>query len=131
MAPPDPDAHGKIFYQEQESWELRISRGTGSYSVDTGGRTSSRGHKNLEDSSLLEARTPGCESSWRDMNNRWQREIGTSGCGDPEDTSQKMEDVWKGTETTEREGLDNMDWTEGHSDCRAGRDMKSKSVAER
>ena len=42
-----------------------------------------------------------------------------------------MEDVWKGTETTEREGLDNMDWTEGHSDCRAGRDEKSKSVAER
>ena len=22
-----------------------------------------------------------------------------------------MEDVWKGMETTEREGLDNMDWT--------------------
>ena len=42
-----------------------------------------------------------------------------------------MEDVWKGTETTERQGLDNMDWTEGHSDCRAGRDEKSKSVAER
>ena len=42
-----------------------------------------------------------------------------------------MEDVWKGTETTERDGLDNMDWTEGHSDCRAGRVEKSKSVAER
>ena len=42
-----------------------------------------------------------------------------------------MEDVWKGTENTEREGLDNMDWTEGHSDCRAGRDEKSKLVAER
>ena len=42
-----------------------------------------------------------------------------------------MEDVWKGTETTERYGLDNMDWTEGHSDCRAGREEKSKSVAER
>ena len=42
-----------------------------------------------------------------------------------------MEDVWKGTETTEREGLDNMDWTEGHSDCRAGRDEMSKFVAER
>ena len=34
-------------------------------------------------------------------------------------------------ETREREGLDNMDWTEGHSDCRAGRDEKSKLVAER
>ena len=34
-------------------------------------------------------------------------------------------------ETTEREGLDNMDWTEGHSDCREGRDEKSKSVLER
>ena len=42
-----------------------------------------------------------------------------------------MEDVWKGTETTEREGLDNMDWTEGHSCCKVGRDEKSKSVAER
>ena len=42
-----------------------------------------------------------------------------------------MEDVWKGTETTEREVLDKMDWTEGHSDCRAGRDENSKSVAER
>ena len=30
-----------------------------------------------------------------------------------------MEDVWKGMETTEREGLDNMDWMEGHSDCKA------------
>ena len=42
-----------------------------------------------------------------------------------------MEDVWKGTETTERDGLDNMDWTEGHSDCRAGREEKSNLVAER
>ena len=68
---------------------------------------------------------------WRDKNNCWGREIGTSGRGDPEDTSQKMEDVWKGTETTEREGLNNMDWTKGHLDCKAGRDEKSKSVAER
>ena len=37
----------------------------------------------------------------------------------------------KGTETTERDGLDSMDWTEAHSDCRAGREEKSKSVAER
>ena len=42
-----------------------------------------------------------------------------------------MEDVWKGTKTTERDGLDNMGWTEGHSYCRAGREEKSKSVAER
>ena len=42
-----------------------------------------------------------------------------------------MEDVWKGTETTEREGLDNMDWTKGHSDCKTGRNEKSKLVAER
>ena len=41
-----------------------------------------------------------------------------------------MEDVWKGMETTEREGLDNMDWTEEHSDCREGREEKSKPVAE-
>ena len=32
-----------------------------------------------------------------------------------------MEDVWKGMETMEREGLDTVVWTEGHSDCRAGR----------
>ena len=32
-------------------------------------------------------------------------------------------------ETTERDGLDNMDWTEVHLDCRAGRE--EKSVAER
>ena len=42
-----------------------------------------------------------------------------------------MEDIWKGTETTERDGLDNMDWTEAHSDCRAGREEKSKLVVER
>ena len=29
------------------------------------------------------------------------------------------------------EGRDNMYWTEGHSDCRAGREEKSKSVAEK
>ena len=45
--------------------------------------------------------------------------------------SKKMEDVWKGTETTERDRLDSMDWTDAHSDCRAGREEKSKSVAER
>ena len=37
----------------------------------------------------------------------------------------------KGTETTEREGLVNMDWTDRHSDCKAGRDNKSKLEAER
>ena len=42
-----------------------------------------------------------------------------------------MEDAWKGTDTTERNGLDNIDWTEGHLDCRAGREEKSKLVAER
>ena len=42
-----------------------------------------------------------------------------------------MEDAWKDTETTERDRLDNMDWTEGHLDCRAGREEKSKLVAER
>ena len=42
-----------------------------------------------------------------------------------------MEDTWKGTDTTERNGLDNIDWTEGHLDCRAGREEKSKLVAER
>ena len=40
-----------------------------------------------------------------------------------------MEDFWKSMETTERDGLDNMDWTEVHLDCRAGRE--EKSVAER
>ena len=42
-----------------------------------------------------------------------------------------MEDVWRGTETTDRDRLENMDWTEGHSDCRTGREEKSKSVEER
>ena len=42
-----------------------------------------------------------------------------------------MEDDWKGRETMERDGLDSMDWTEGHSDCRARREEKSKSVVER
>ena len=41
-----------------------------------------------------------------------------------------MEDIWKGTETTERDGLESMNKTEGHSDCRAGREEKSKLVAE-
>ena len=31
----------------------------------------------------------------------------------------------------EREGLDSMDWTEGHLDCRAGRAENSKFVVER
>ena len=44
---------------------------------------------------------------------------------------QRMEDIWKGTETMERDELDTMDWTEAHLDCRAGREEKSKSVAER
>ena len=42
-----------------------------------------------------------------------------------------MEDIWKGMETTERDGLDSMDWTEGHLNCRAGRDEKLKLEAER
>ena len=42
-----------------------------------------------------------------------------------------MKDVWKGTKTTERDELDNMDWTEGHLDCRAGRKEKSNLVVER
>ena len=43
MAPPDPDAFGKIVTLEQESLERRISHGTGSYSADTGARTLSSG----------------------------------------------------------------------------------------
>ena len=42
-----------------------------------------------------------------------------------------MEDALKGMETTESEGLDNIDCTEGHSDCKAGREEKSKLEAER
>ena len=34
-------------------------------------------------------------------------------------------------ETTESEGLDNIDCTEGHSDCKTGRVEKSKSEVER
>ena len=37
----------------------------------------------------------------------------------------------KGTDTMEREGLERMDWTEGHSDCNVGRVEKSKPEAER
>ena len=35
--------------------------------------------------------------------------MGTSGWGEPEDTSQRKEDWRKGMETMEREGLENMD----------------------
>ena len=42
-----------------------------------------------------------------------------------------MEDALKGMETRESEGLDNIDCTEGHSDCKAGREEKSKLEAER
>ena len=42
-----------------------------------------------------------------------------------------MEDVLKGMETTESEGLDNIDCTEGHSDYEAGREEKSKLEVER
>ena len=34
-------------------------------------------------------------------------------------------------ETTEREGLEIKDWTEGQVDCKVGRDEKSKLVVER
>ena len=44
---------------------------------------------------------------------------------------QRTEDFWKGTETMERDGQDTMDWTEAHLDCKAGREEKSKSAAER
>ena len=37
----------------------------------------------------------------------------------------------KGTDMMEREVLESMDWTEGHSDCRAGRVEKSNLEAER
>ena len=42
----------------------------------------------------------------------------------PEDMSQRAEDFWKGTQTTERDRLDTMDWTEVHQDCKAGREEK-------
>ena len=45
--------------------------------------------------------------------------------------SQNTEELWKGTETTEREGLDNMACTEGQLAWRAGRVEKSKLEAER
>ena len=44
---------------------------------------------------------------------------------------QRTEDFMKGTDTMERDGLESMDWMEGHSDCRAGRVEKSKPEAER
>ena len=44
---------------------------------------------------------------------------------------QRTEDFRKGMDTMEWEGLESMDWTEGHSDCRAWRVEKSKFVAER
>ena len=37
----------------------------------------------------------------------------------------------KGMETMKSEGLDNIDCTEGHSDCKAGREEKLKLEAER
>ena len=57
--------------------------------------------------------------------------MGTRGRGDPEDTSQKTEDFWKGTETTEREGVNNTACTEGQSACRAGSVEKLTLEAER
>ena len=50
----------------------------------------------------------------------FQRISGTRGQGEPEDTSQKMEVLRKGMETTEREGLDSIAWMEGQADWRAG-----------
>ena len=40
---PDPGGCERISYQALENLELEISRGTGSYSADSGDRTSSRG----------------------------------------------------------------------------------------
>ena len=42
-----------------------------------------------------------------------------------------MEDAWKGTETTEREGLDKIYWTDGQSACKAGSVEKSTLEVER
>ena len=44
---------------------------------------------------------------------------------------QRMEDQRKGTETTDRDGLESMDWTEGQADLRPGKVEKSKPRAER
>ena len=59
------------------------------------------------------------------------RQEGTRDCREPEDTSKRTEDQKNGTETTKREVLEIMDWTEGQEDCRAGRVEQSKSGAER
>ena len=38
----------------------------------------------------------------------------------PEDMSQRAEDFWKGTQTTERDRLDTMDWTKYTRTARQG-----------
>ena len=43
---------------------------------------------------------------------------------------QRMEDWWTGKETAEKDGLDNMVWTEGQEAWRAGKVEKSKPGAE-
>ena len=57
MAPPDPDACGKFFYQKKGFSERRISHGTGFYSSVTGGRTLSRGQHPLPDQATQTWRT--------------------------------------------------------------------------
>ena len=51
--------------------------------------------------------------------------------GKSEDTSQRTENWRKGTKTTDRDGLESMDLTEGQAACRAGHTEKLKPRAER
>ena len=57
MVPPDPGACGRISFQELEYSEQGISPGTGSYSADIGGRTSSRGQHPWPDQATQTWRT--------------------------------------------------------------------------
>ena len=61
MVPPDPGACGRISFQELEYSEQGISPGTGSYSADIGGRTSSRGQHPWPDQATQTWRTRASE----------------------------------------------------------------------
>ena len=121
---PDPGGCERISYQALENLELEISRGTGSYSADSGDRTSSRGQHPWPDQVTQTWRTRASEK--HALQGARDQRLRRSG-----ETSQKTEDQRKGTETTKREGLEIMDCTKGQADCKAGRAEKSKLEAER
>ena len=89
------------------------------------------GHRNLEDNSLQDAQTPGCKSFEEKETADGKEQMEPVATDTPRTLRRGRKAFRNGTDTMEREGLETMERTKGHSDCRAGREEKSKLETER